>query len=122
MITRIFSKSKPINFLIVFVITALAFLCVKLKYLQMPISSLFVMQQVLVFMVVYFSILLLNFIVTKNELTLKSNIEVILFSLFLLLIPESLISSRVIWAKGVFLISSIINTVSYASKSTSGNL
>ena len=98
MITSIFSKSKPINFLIVFVITALAFLSVKLKYTQGPVTSVFVMQQLVTFMVSYFSILLLNFIVTKNELTLKSNIEIILFSLFLLLIPESLISSRVIWA------------------------
>ena len=98
MITSIFSKSKPINFLIVFVITALAFLSVKLKYIQTPISSLFAIQQVASFMLTYFSILLLNFIVTKNELTLKSNIEIILFSLFLLLLPESLISTRVIWA------------------------
>ncbi|WP_452232837.1 DUF6427 family protein [Lacinutrix sp. MEBiC02595] len=98
MITSIFSKSKPINFLIVFVITALAFLSVKLKYIQGPVTTVFVTQQVGTFMVAYFSILLLNFIVTKNELTLKSNIEIILFSLFLLLIPESLVSSRVIWA------------------------
>ncbi|MDO6595903.1 DUF6427 family protein [Oceanihabitans sp. 2_MG-2023] len=98
MITSIFSKSKPINFLIVFVITALAFLSVKLKYVQEAVTTVFIIQQVGVFMVLYFSVLLLNFIVTKNELTLKSNLEIILFSLFVLLLPESLISSKVILA------------------------
>ena len=98
MITSIFSKSKPINFLIVFVITALAFLSVKFKYTQEPITSLFVLKLATTFITAYLSILLLSFIATKNDLTLKSNLEIILFSLFLLLLPESLISSRVIWA------------------------
>ncbi|MBU2938073.1 hypothetical protein KO494_00845 [Lacinutrix sp. C3R15] len=98
MITSIFSKSKPINFLIVFVLAVLAFLIVKFKHVQQPVSSLFILKQTITFTVAYLSVLLLSFISTKNDLTQKSNLEIILFSLFLLLIPDALISAKVIWA------------------------
>ena len=45
MITSIFSKSKPINFLIVFVFTFLAFIIVKYKYVQLPVSTMFIAEQ-----------------------------------------------------------------------------
>ncbi|MFD2822488.1 DUF6427 family protein [Lacinutrix iliipiscaria] len=115
MITSIFSKSKPINFLIVFVFTCLAFLTVKFKYIQEPVTNTFILEQVITFLGAYFSILLLNFITTKNELTLKNNFEILLFSLFLVLIPESLFSSRIIWAN-FFILLALRRLISLRSK------
>ena len=115
MITSIFSKSKPINFLIVFVFTFLAFITVKYKYVQQPVTTMFIAEQVATFTIAYFSVLLLNFITSKNDLTLKNNFEVLLYSLFLLLIPEALISSKAIWAN-FFILLALRRLISLRSK------
>ncbi|RBP34654.1 hypothetical protein DFR65_101551 [Oceanihabitans sediminis] len=115
MITSIFSKSKPINFLIVFVITALAFLTIKFKHIDAPVSSMFIFEQVITFLGLYFSILVLNFIASKNDLTPKSNLEIVLFSFFLLLLPESLFSAKVIWAN-FFILLAVRRLVSLRTK------
>jgi len=115
MITSIFSKSKPINFLIVFVFTFLAFLIVKYKYVQLPVITMFIAEQAATFTILYFSILLLNFIASKNDLTLKNNFEILLYSLFLLLIPEALMSSKVIWAN-FFIMLALRRLISLRSK------
>ncbi|MDX1278917.1 DUF6427 family protein [Oceanihabitans sediminis] len=115
MITSIFSKSKPINFLIVFVITALAFLTIKFKYIDAPVSSMFIFEQVMTFLGLYFSILVLNFIASKNDLTPKSNLEIVLFSFFLLLLPESLFSAKVIWAN-CFILLAVRRLISLRTK------
>lgn len=115
MITSIFSKSKPINFLIVFVLTFLAFIIVKYQYVQLPVTTLFMAEQVVTYLIFYFSILLLNFIASKNDLTLKNNFEILLYSLFLLLIPESLLSSKVIWSN-FFILLALRRLISLRSK------
>ena len=98
MITSIFSKSKPINFLIVFVITVLAFVIVKLRYLQELDTTWVIIKQIAIFLMCYLSVLLLNFIANKNNLTQKNNLEILLFSLFFVIMPESLRDSYCIVA------------------------
>tara|TARA_R110002050_G_scaffold293182_1_gene449360 strand:+ start:34181 stop:35104 length:924 start_codon:yes stop_codon:yes gene_type:complete len=89
MITSIFSKSRPINFIIVFFIAVIAFLTARTGLIKTPITMVFVFKQLVLFGVCYISILLLNFIVSKNNLTNKNNYEILLFSLFLLTIANS---------------------------------
>ncbi|MFI1772657.1 DUF6427 family protein [Thalassobellus citreus] len=89
MITSIFSKSRPINFIIVFFIALIAFLTARIGLINMPITMLFVFKQLVLFGICYISILLLNFIASKNNLTNKNNYEILLFSLFLLTITTS---------------------------------
>ena len=115
MITSIFSKSKPINFLIVFVFTSLAFMTVKFRYIDQIESNAFVVKQIITFFFAYFSILLLNFIASKNDLTQKNNFEIVLYGLFLLLLPESLMSSKVIWAN-FFILLALRRLISVRSK------
>jgi hypothetical protein len=88
MITSIFSKSKPINFLIVFFISLLAFFVAILRFDETELTASYIVKLNLVFLSCYFSILLTDFIVSKNYLSQKSNYEVFFFSLFLLLFPK----------------------------------
>lgn len=88
MITSIFSKSKPINFLIVFFISLLAFFVAILRFDETELTAGYIVKLNLVFLSCYFSILLTDFIVSKNYLSQKSNYEVLFFSLFLLLFPK----------------------------------
>lgn len=88
MITSIFSKSKPINFLIVFFIALIAFFAAILRFDETELSAVYIVKLNLVFLCCYLSILLTDFIVSKNYLSQKSNYEVLFFSLFLLAMPK----------------------------------
>ncbi|WP_262709938.1 DUF6427 family protein [Flavivirga rizhaonensis] len=96
MITSIFSKSKSINFIIVFFIMLLAFIIARVKLINEPITLGFILKQILLLLVCYISVLLLDFIVSKNNLTKKNNYEILLFSLFLLLIVQTTMSTEII--------------------------
>jgi len=88
MITSIFSKSRPINFLIVFLLSFLALIIAVFKFSTITITANSIAQLLAVFLCCFFSALLVDFIVSKNSLSQKGNAEVLLFSLFLLTIPQ----------------------------------
>ncbi|GAA4233929.1 DUF6427 family protein [Postechiella marina] len=96
MIASIFSKSKPINFIIVFFITLLAFLLANLEDINKPIQLSNVLYLMVLFLASYISILMLDFIVSKNKLTQNNNYEILLYALFLVAIPLSLSSGNII--------------------------
>ncbi|TXG37140.1 DUF6427 family protein [Seonamhaeicola maritimus] len=105
MITSIFSKSKPINFIIVFFVMLLAFLVARLELTKESITMLFIGKQLVLLFTCYLSILLLNFIVSKNSLTKQNNYEILLFSLFLLLIPSTTINANILFSNFFVLLS-----------------
>ena len=98
MITSFFNKSRSIYLIIVFFIALLAFVIARFNRLNEAITFDFLLKQALLLIVIYASILLLNFIVNKNSLTNKNNYEILLFSLFLLFITQTTSSSNVIWS------------------------
>jgi hypothetical protein len=98
MITSFFNKSRTIYLIIVFFITLLAFVIPRITSVNQNFSADFVLKQLVLLVVIYASIILLNFIVNKNSLTNRNNYEILLFSLFLLFITETTMSSNVIWS------------------------
>lgn len=96
MITSILSKSKPINFLIVFLIALLAAFAALYKYSDLVINSALLTKVALVFLGCFISALLLDFIVTKNSLSKRGNTEVLIFSSFLLTIPQVFLNWEVV--------------------------
>ncbi len=99
MITSIFSKSKPINFIIVFFITLLAFIFARTKvFTDVEVSGFYVFKQVVLFCLCYISILLLNFIVSKNKLSKNTNYEILLFSLFLLALSQTTMDTNLLFS------------------------
>ncbi|MFD1616189.1 DUF6427 family protein [Gelatiniphilus marinus] len=98
MITSIFNKSKPINFTIVFFTVLLAFAVLNIRHVENPFTTSVFLKQTLLFFVCYISIFVLNFIVDKNNLSQKSNYEVVLYSLFLLALPQTVNNPDIIYA------------------------
>ncbi|MEC3906320.1 DUF6427 family protein [Tamlana sp. 2201CG12-4] len=96
MLTSFFNKSKPINFIIVFFITLLAFLIARIRLINEGVTIEFLIKLLALLFIGYASILLLNFIANKNSLTNKNNFEILLFSLFLLFITETTGHSNVL--------------------------
>lgn len=89
MITSIFNKSKPINFIIVFFITILAFLTARIETVISPITTAYIFKQAVIFLICIVTILVFNFIIIKNSLTKDNNYEILIFSLFLLTFAQA---------------------------------
>lgn len=99
MITSIFSKSKPINYLFALVIATVAFVIAMLRYSQYSHDAIDVMplmKHIGLFLVSYASLLLLSFMVIKNNLSKKNNYDVLFYSVFLLILPQSMLHTKVV--------------------------
>ena len=96
MITTIFSKSKPINFLIVFSITLIACLLLPFKYPNVVVQEPVIWVLGGVFLIAFLSILVLDFIVSKNLLSQQNNYEILLFALFFLAIPQAFLDYKIV--------------------------
>ena len=96
MITSIFSKSKPINFLVVFLVVIIAFTVAQLKFSRSNFEIEQLALQAGIFFTCVGTVFLLNFVVSKNSLTKKNNYEILLFSLFLLLIPQTVLDWKIV--------------------------
>ncbi len=81
-----------------FFITLLAFVMARINIPLEGMDSFFVAKQVGVLFMLYGSILVLNFIVNKNSLTVNNNYEILLFSLFILFITQTTSYPNVIFA------------------------
>lgn len=96
MITTIFSKSKPINFLIVFSITLIAFVVLHIKYPNAVNPDLSIWVKIPEFLLLFLSVLILSFIVLKNLLSQQNNYEILLFGLFVLAVPQVFIRFNIV--------------------------
>ncbi|MBT8395034.1 MAG: hypothetical protein KJN66_09310 [Bacteroidia bacterium] len=92
MIASVFKKSKPINFVIVIGITFLASLFVYIRDVNKEFSIALLGELIILFLVTVFSIFLVNFIVVRNKLTDQSSYHILFYSVFLALLPTTLIS------------------------------
>ncbi|GAA3656836.1 DUF6427 family protein [Flavivirga jejuensis] len=71
----------------------------RVKLIDEPITVVFVLKQIVLLFICYISVFLLNFIVSKNNLTMENNsYEILLFSLFLLLIVHTTSNTNIICA------------------------
>jgi len=87
MITRFFSTSKPIHFVIVILFTFAVFMIVRISNLEDSLSFVLILKQLGFYTVVLISIFVLDFLVSKNNLTKKNGYKILLFSLFIAILP-----------------------------------
>ena len=87
MITRIFDKSKPINFVIVLLLVLVVFTSLKIKTFTGNFDMLYLLEEALVFLLCLANLAVLNFVVSKNSLTQKNSYKILLFTLFLAMMP-----------------------------------
>ncbi len=87
MITRFFSTSKPIHFVIVILITFTVFLVTRISNLEDSLNFMLILKQLVIYAVVLTSIFVLDFLVSKNNLTKRNSYKILLFSLFIVVLP-----------------------------------
>lgn len=93
MITSIFSKSKPVNYIIVAVFVALIFVIYNL-------NSLFnnTLKTTSKLIIALFLVFLLDFIISKNNLTKNNSYAIMTFGLLFGMFPEALRHSDILFA------------------------
>ena len=87
MLTSFFSKSKPINFILVSTYLIVGCFFSSISILDETGGFSFFQKQTLLLLVCIFSVLLLNFIVRKNSLTENNTYSIFFFACFMLFIP-----------------------------------
>ena len=98
MISSFFSKAKPIHFIIVCLIVLVVFLPSKLYALQEPFSLALLMKQTALFFIAVATVFLLDFFASRNNLTKKNSYKILIFSLFIALLPTTILNSKILIA------------------------
>ena len=88
MITSVFSKSKPINFIIVAVYVSLLFVITSYTLLFSDLNAAF--STLFKWAITLFLVFLLDFIVAKNNLTQRNSYAIMTFGLLLGMFPEAM--------------------------------
>ncbi|RKE98849.1 DUF6427 family protein [Ichthyenterobacterium magnum] len=96
MISSFFSKSKPIHFVVISIVLAMVFVLSRYFAIQDKLSISLIFKQVGLFFVCLFSIFVLDFFASRNNLTQKSSYKILLFTLFIALFPQTIMNSKVL--------------------------
>ena len=96
MITRFFSTSKPIHFVIIILLTFVAFMSIRISSLVGDLSFIIILKQFGFYAVALTSIFVLDFLANKNNLTKKNSYKILLFSLFIIIIPVTIQFDKVL--------------------------
>lgn len=98
MISSFFSKANPIHLVIVCFIMLLVFVIAKFYYLDEPLTITGFIKQTALFMISLTSVFVLDFLSNKNNLTKKNSYKILIFSLFIALLPETYLNFRILIA------------------------
>ena len=115
MISNFFSQSKPINFVVVSVMLLIIFSITKYVTLDIELNTFSIVKQILFFAVCLFSVFVLDFLVNKNNLTKKNSYKILLFVLFIAVLPETLLNSKTLIAN-LFILFALRRIISLRSK------
>lgn len=98
MLTSFFSKSKPVNYLIVAIFMTLFYVI----HHFMASKTVFVFSQFIIqaamLVVFLLSMLLLDFISKKNDLTKNNTFKIVVFAVFMAMLPATLLTTNVLIA------------------------
>jgi hypothetical protein len=115
MLTGFLKKSKPVNYLLVAIFMALIFLAYGLKSgnLFLSVTDFFIQLVLLVLFV--FSMLLVDFITRKNDLTRKNTFVIFIFAAYCAMFPDTFLSPHVFIAH-FFILLALRRIISLKSK------
>ena len=98
MISSFFSRAKPIHLVIVCSILFLTFVIAKYYNIDDPFSLSLLLKQTLLLLACLSSVFVLDFLASRNNLTKKNSYKVLIFSLFIALLPQTILNSKLLIA------------------------
>ncbi|WP_299223623.1 DUF6427 family protein [uncultured Psychroserpens sp.] len=115
MISNFFGQSKPINFVVVSLLLLVIFSITKYVMLDAKWDVFLVVKQVVLFGVCLLSVFVFDFLVSKNSLTKKNSYKVILFVLFIAVLPEAILNSKILLSN-LFILFALRRIISLRTK------
>lgn len=94
MISSIFGKTKPFNFVIILTFLFVFYGTVLFVLFSMPYDSQEILKQCLVLVVLFFMVFIINFIVKRNKITEPNSFAIVFFSSLIVLFPEVLLDNN----------------------------
>ncbi len=98
MISSFFSKAKPIHLVVVSALLLVVFVVTKMSTITEVFSAELFLKQTFLFGVCLASLFVLDFFVSKNNLTKKNSYKILMFGLFVAVLPETLLNSNLLIA------------------------
>ena len=96
MISSIFEKTKPVNFIILLVFLFLFYWSVQFYLFDFEISEVEIMPSIGILAILLFSVFVVDFIVKRNKLTGTNSYAILFFTLLFVVFPETLGDSKAI--------------------------
>lgn len=115
MISSFFSQSKPINFVAVSIILLIVFIITKYMTLDVELDALLITKQILLFGVCLFTVFVFDFLVNRNNLTKQNSYKILLFVLFIAVLPETLLNYKTLLSN-LFVLFALRRIISLRSK------
>jgi hypothetical protein len=98
MISSFFNKAKPVHLVIVCLILLLVFITAKYYNINKPFGLNVLIKQTSLLAVCLSSVFVLDFLVSRNNLTKKNSYKILIFSLFIALLPVTVLNSKLLIA------------------------
>lgn len=98
MITNFFKQAKPIHFVLISTFLLMVFIASKIYVIHEPLTLTLFFKQAFYFAIVLASLFLLDFFASRNSLTKKNSYKLLMFGLFMAMLPETLLNSRTLMA------------------------
>lgn len=114
MITSVFSKSRPINYIIVTVLLVVCFTIYQFNTNFNTISNLEIAKKIVFLMLLIGSLFITNFITKKNGLSKDNSYTFLLFCIFLILFPSVLSNGNLI-VSNIFVLLALRRLISMQS-------
>lgn len=115
MFSSFFAKSKPINILIVAFLISIVFILSKFEDVNSNFNLYQALKQFGLLFIAIFSVFVLDFIIGKNNLTQKNSYAIVLFGLFITLIPNSITQTNLLLSN-LFILLALRRLISLQSK------
>lgn len=103
MLSVFFNKSKPIHYVVLGILLLVIFTVSRLNVQVQGLDTLWILKQLGVFIALIISVFVFDFFVTKNKLTQKNSFKMLLFLVFVAILPETLMNAKIVLAN-LFLI------------------
>lgn len=104
MITTIFSKSRPFNYVIVIVMLIICFILIEVFSLEDSFTPALLLKKSGILMVLVTSLFLANFITYHNDLSRNSTYSILFYFLFLIIFPDVLVNYNLVIANFLILL------------------
>ena len=97
MISSIFEKTKPINFIIVLVFLFLFYWSVQFYLLDYTFTDIEIVPSIVVLTILLFSVFVVDFVVKRNKLTGTNSFAILFFTMLFVVFPETLGDSNAVF-------------------------